>query len=215
MIHLFAGEDTKKKLAAYEQFLKTLPKEMAIFFIDKNDFDFSQAESFYSGSGLFFAKCAVIFSYVFEQEEAEEFLLKNLEQIGKSENIFIFLEGKLKKSELDIFRASRAELNIFPISKGKDNTFNNFLLANDLEARDRLNLWIHFRQALDSGVKMEALAGILFWKAKDLLLRKNFSKFKEVELKNFTSKVSYLLPEARRKGLDDESAFEQFLLEAF
>jgi hypothetical protein len=27
--------------------------------------------------------------------------------------------------------------------------------------------------------------------------------------------LPYLLPEARKQGLDDESAFEQFILEAF
>jgi len=54
-----------------------------------------------------------------------------------------------------------------------------------------------------------------FWKIKNMLLRKNFSKYSEVQLKNFASKISYLLPEARKKGQDAESAFEQFLLEAF
>ncbi len=70
-------------------------------------------------------------------------------------------------------------------------------------------------QAMDKGVGMEELVGVLFWKAKDMLLKKNFSKFSEVELQAFASKLSYLLPKARKEGLDDESVFEQFLLEAF
>ena len=48
-----------------------------------------------------------------------------------------------------------------------------------------------------------------------MLLRKNFSKFTEEQLKGFITKLSYLLPEARKNGLDAESAFETFLLEAF
>ena len=72
-----------------------------------------------------------------------------------------------------------------------------------------------FRQAIDLGVGMEELVGILFWKAKDMILKKNFSKFRETELKYFASKLSYLLPEARKEGKDDEFAFEQFILEAF
>jgi len=48
-----------------------------------------------------------------------------------------------------------------------------------------------------------------------MILKKDFRKFSEVELKNFISKLSYLLPEARKAGLDAESVFEQFLLEAF
>jgi BMFP domain-containing protein YqiC len=48
-----------------------------------------------------------------------------------------------------------------------------------------------------------------------MILKKNFSKFPENELKDFASRLSYLLPEARKEGRDAESAFEQFLLEAF
>ena len=93
--------------------------------------------------------------------------------------------------------------------------FNNFLLANDFGAKDKLNLWIHFRQAVDLGVGLEELVGVLFWKIKDMVLKKDFNKVSEVQLKNSASRLSYLLPEARKKGIDAESAFEQFLLEAF
>ena len=48
-----------------------------------------------------------------------------------------------------------------------------------------------------------------------MLVKKNLGKFSEAELKNFVSKISYLLPKARGEGIDDEIAFEQFLLEVF
>jgi hypothetical protein len=121
----------------------------------------------------------------------------------------------LNKPILDAFRSARAELNIFELPKEKKEKYDNFILTYDLERRDKLNLWIHFREAMDLGVGMEELIGVLFWKGKDMLLRKNFSKFKEAELINFVTKISYLLPEARKQGRDDEAAFEQFLLEAF
>ena len=37
----------------------------------------------------------------------------------------------------------------------------------------------------------------------------------EKELKGFIVRLSYLLPEARKKGIDAEASFEQFLLDAF
>jgi hypothetical protein len=46
-------------------------------------------------------------------------------------------------------------------------------------------------------------------------LKNNFGKFSPEQLKTFTSRLAYLLPEARKKGRDAESVFEQFLLEAF
>ena len=215
MIYLYTGDDTKKKTSAYEKFLKTFSKNVEVFSVNKNNFDSMQIESFYSGAGLFFDKCIITFLNILEKEEAHDFLFKKLDVIKKSPNIFIFLESKLKKTELDIFKKNKAEINIFELPKTKKEKYDNFLLAYDFEKKDKLNLWIHFRQAIDKGVGMEELVGVLFWKAKDMILKKNFSKFKEEELKDFTSKLSYLLPEARKKGFDDESVFEQFLLEAF
>ena len=215
MIYLFTGDDTKKKNTAYEKLLKTFPKNVEIFTINKNDFNPVQIESFYSSAGLFFSTCVVVLKNVFEREEARDFLLKKVAEMKKAENIFIILESKLKKVEIDIFKKKKAIVQIFELPKEKKEKYDNFILAYDLERRDKLNLWIHFRQAIGLGVGMEELVGILFWKAKDMILKKNFNKFKEDELKHFASKLSYLLPEARKEGKDDESAFEQFLLETF
>jgi hypothetical protein len=215
MIYLFCGNDAKNKHLGYEKFIKSLPVGTETFFIGKNDFNPIQTESFYSGSGLFFAKCVVVFTDIFEKEETLDFILEKLNLLEKSENDFIFLEGKLGKSTLDAFKKARAEINVFELPKEKEEKFNNFLLANAFGDRDKLHLWIYFRQAMDNGAGMEELIGVLFWKVKDMLLKKNFSKFSEPELKNFAGKLSYLLPEARKNGLDTETEFEKFLLKAF
>jgi len=215
MIYLFAGDDAKNKRKVYEEFIKFLPKETETFFINKNNFDPVQLESFYSGFGLFFTKCTVFLENIFEREETKDFILKKLELISEASNDFVFLEGKLNKPILDAFKKARAELNIFELSKEKKEKYDNFLVAYAFADRDKLKLWIHFRKAMDLGVGMEELIGVLFWKAKDMILKKDFRKFTEVELKNFVSKISYLLPKARKEGLDDEAVFEQFLLEAF
>lgn len=215
MIYLFCGDDIKNKHASYEKFLKSIASGTEIFYIGKNDFDPAQTESFYSGSGLFFTKCAVVFTNIFEKEETLDFVLEKLDLMGKSENSFLFVEGKLNKPTLDAFKKARAEINVFEAPKEKTEKFNNFLLANALEDRDKLNLWIYFRQAIEDGTEMEPLIGILFWKTKDMILKKNFRKFSETELKNFAAKLSYLLPEARKEGKNAESVFEQFLLDAF
>ena len=88
-------------------------------------------------------------------------------------------------------------------------------MANAFGQRDKLNLWVYFRQAMDRGVGMEELIGVLFWKIKDMILKKDFRKFSEIELKDSASRLSYLLPQARKKGKDAEATFEQFLLEVF
>ncbi|MFA6324708.1 MAG: hypothetical protein WCX46_00555 [Candidatus Paceibacterota bacterium] len=215
MIYLFTGDDNRTKRKAYKKFIELLPKGLETFFISKNNFNRTQIESLYSGSGLFFTKCAVFFENIFEKEDHLDFILEKLELICGSQNDFIFLESKLNKPILDAFKKVRAELNIFELPKDKKEKYNNFLLADALADRNKFQLWLHFRFAMDRGVRMEELIGILFWKVKDMILKKNFYKFSEIELKSFATKISYLLQEARKNGADDESAFEQFILEAF
>lgn len=214
MIYLFAGDDTKKKRLTYEKFLKTIDGVETLF-INKNNFNKTQIESLYSGAGLFSPKFVVVFEGILEYEDHRDFILDKLPLIASSQNDYIFLEGKLLKPILDDFRKARAELNIFELPKEKKEKFDNFLVANAFAAKDKLNMWIYFRQAVDLGVGMEEIVGVLFWKIKDMILKRDFRKFKEEDLKKMAARLSYLLPEARSKGMDAEAAFEQFILEVF
>ena len=96
-----------------------------------------QMESFYSGSGLFFKKSAVIFSDILESAETRDFILKNLELMANSGNSFIFREGKLNKPIVDAFKkalekrsdikgAQGPTLNIFELPKAKKEKFKEF-----------------------------------------------------------------------------------------
>jgi hypothetical protein len=217
MLYLFAGADATAKLKGYESFVKKVGAGTEVLFISNNDFDKMQAESLYSGSGLFGGKSLVTFSQVLEREEARDFLLNKLKQMELSSNTFIFLEGKLNKPVIDAFKKTVAEgsqVNIFEPAKERGEKFNNFVLANAFGERNKLNLWIHYREALAHGASLEELTGILFWKVKDMLLKKSLGKYKKNELENFAKKISFLVPEARKEGRDAEAALEQFLLEA-
>ena len=218
MLYLFSGDDSKNKILNYEKFIKSLPIGVETFFVGRNNFNKMQIESFYSGSSLFSALSAVVFQNIFDYEETRDFVFDKLKQMGESNNSFVFLEGKLNKPMLDAFKKvepKRIQMNVFELPKRKLEKYDNFLVANAFANKDKLNTWIYFRQAMDAGVGMEEIVGVLFWKIKDTILKNNFSKFKEEQLKTFASKISYLLPEARKKGLDAEARFEQFLLEAF
>lgn len=214
MIYLFSGDDTQKKLASYEKFLKSISDEMETFFINKNDLDPAQMENFYAGTSLFSARSAVVFHDILETEETRDFILAKLKLMGESANSFVFLERKLNKPVIDAFKKARAELNIFELPKEKKEKFNSFIIANAFEAKDKFHAWLYFRQAVDRGVALDELAGILFWKIKDMILKRQFGKWQAEELKNLAARVAYLLPQARKKGPEAELALEQFLLEA-
>ena len=157
MLHLFAGDDAKNKLLFYERFISSVPVSTEKFLISRNNFDPMQIESLYSGSSLFSALSATIFQNIFEHEETRNFVLEKLELMGESQNSFIFLESKLNKPILDAFKKARAELNVFELPKEKKEKFDNFLVANAFSQKDKLNMWIYFRQAMDKGVGMEEI----------------------------------------------------------
>ncbi len=215
MIYLFAGDDADKKIANYQKFITLLPKETEVFKIARNNFDKVEIESFFSGSGLFFKTCAVVFSNILEREDERGFVFSKLNELADSLNTFVFIESKLLKSELDEFKEVKAQINYFELPKEKHEKYNNFILANDLGARDKKSLWLHYREAVDLGVGLEELVGVMFWKVKDMLVKGLYGKWQKEELQKVGARLSYLLPEARREGRDAEIAFEQFILEIF
>ncbi len=215
MIYLFSGDDTKTKRTNYERFLKVISKDTETLFINRNNFNKTQIESLYSGASLFSSKSIVVFEGILEYEDNRDFILEKLNLMAGSTSDFIYLEGKLLKPILDAFKKARAELNVFELPKEKKEKFDNFLVANAFGAKDKLNMWVYFRQAMDRGVGMEEIIGVLFWKIKDMILKGDFRKFSEAELKDSASRLSFLLPKARKEGSDAEASFEQFLLEVF
>ncbi len=212
MIYLFVGDDIKNKIKAYENLLGKL-SNFPLYTINRNNFDPNMIEGLYSGGNLFDAKSIVFFSNILEDTDNADFLFKNLDYMSSSNNIFIFNESKLLKAPLEAFKKVKAEISIFELKKEQKEKFNNFLLADAFALRDKIKLWLYYRQAVDIGVSLEELSGVLFWKVKDMILNKRFLKYKEEELKDISFKLSYLLSESRKEGKDDEAMFEKFILE--
>jgi hypothetical protein len=212
MIYLFTGDDATNKIKSYESFLKG-QGSLPLISISKNNFNEMDTESLYSGASLFDSKSVIVFSNILDNQDISLFLLDKLDLLQESNNVFIFLEGKLLKPVLNQFEKVKATVNLFELRKDQKEKFNNFLLADAFAVKDKIKLWLYYRQAVDLGVGLEELTGVLFWKVKDTMLKKNFSKYTEEDLQEIANKISYLLPEARRKGKDAEIVFEKFLLE--
>ena len=213
MLYLFAGDDAKKKYESYEKFLRTLPKGGEVVSLSKPDFTESRIRELYSAQSLFSPHITILSSGVVESEA--ELVRESISRMAESSNTFIFLEGKLAKPVLHMFEKAGASISLHDLITEKKEKFNNFLLANALGVKDKLNLWIYFRQAINSGASLDELAGILFWKVKDMITKRSFHIYTEAELGLLAERLSYLLPAARLAGPDAEEAFEEFLLEAF
>jgi hypothetical protein len=213
MIYLFAGDDTENKIKNYENFLNKVPDSVPIFSFNRNNFRAMDIESFYSNSSLFEKKSVILFSNILEWKDHCDFLLNNLDSMEESINSFVFIENKLLKPVIKKFEKVGAKISISELKKEQKEIFNNFLLADAFFQKDKIKLWIYYRQAVDLGVSLEELIGVLFWKIKDMIVKKRFFKFKEEELKEIAFELSHLLPKARNNKRDAEVVFEKLLLE--
>ncbi len=98
-------------------------------------------------------------------------LLKNY---ADTEHILIFLEESVLKKDRSAFEKVGAEIQEFAkVIEEKKETFNTFALADLLGKKDKKNLWLAFRGAVEKGESPESIHGILFWQMKNLALVKN------------------------------------------
>ena len=104
-----------------------------------------------------------------DDEEIAPVFLEYVEVVAASPNVFIILEGKLTKDILKKFEKHAEKVQEFEETaaqklakaKGKDR-FNVFSLAEALGKRDRRNLWVLYRRALDEDIAPEEIHGHFF-----------------------------------------------------
>ena len=95
--------------------------------------------------------------------------------------------------------------------KKADGGTTVFRLADALRAGNKKALWVGYQRELQHGAAPEALHGVLFWAAKDMVLKSSGSAQKS-HAKNLIAELATLPHEARRQGEDLEYALERFIL---
>ncbi len=205
----------------------------SLFKIDSDCFDCVRLEELIVGAGLFEQKYIVVLDRVFENEEAKEFVFKNIKETGVSENIFIILEGKLDKKTLTKFEKNSEKIQEFEKAEvKKQEKFNIFTLSDAFGGRKKKELWVLFQKAISVGMSPEEIHGTLFWMVKSMILSKNAKTFEEAglssfvfrksvsfagnfedkELKNISSNLVSIYHNARRGGMELGTALEVFIL---
>lgn len=82
-----------------------------------------------------------------------------------------------------------------------------FALANALGKRDRKNLWLLYRKAIDDGASPEQLVGMLAWKARSMIAKESTE-----EAKKLSRDIIGVYHESRRGGGDMELLLERLIL---
>lgn len=237
MLYLLHGENkikAREKAVELIESLRLKKPDASYQKIETDDFSNDLLEELISGQGLFENKKIVYFDSVCENKEFKEFVLSKLARIAESENILIFLEGKLDKASLTKFEKKAKKVQVFKDGGEKEfkNEFNIFSLTDAFGRRDRKTLWTLYVKALSVGKSAEEVHGILFWQLKSIFLAKEmnnaedagmasfaYSKaksfssfFKKDELLNFSKDMVAVYNDARTGNIEFEIGLEQFIL---
>jgi DNA polymerase III delta subunit len=237
MIYLLYGSDTDKsreKLIELVQKMVAKKPDASHVRVNDENFETVSLDELIGGMGLFSSKMIVEADQLFEDKNYKEILSDRMKEIAESENIFIFREAELLKSELKLFEKHAEKVQEFAlkaVEKKRDNSF--FALADAFGKRDRKELWLLYTKARMNDAVPEELHGILFWQLKSMLLSEAASDAKEAglnpfvyqkskqfarnftsqELKTISSRMISIYHDARRGGMELGLALEQFILE--
>ena len=195
------------------------------------------------GQALFSNKYIVFFNRTFDNKENKELILKNIKEFATSDNIFIFVEGRLDKTSLTKIEKNSEKVQEFirpeKILNKKEKLatigekIDFFEFADAIGKRDKRGLWVLYQDALAEQVPAEEVHGIFFWQVKSMLLAKKcktaeeanmkpfpydkargYSRnYKDGELEDLSSRLVYMYHEAHRGNIDFFVALEKFILE--
>lgn len=236
MLYFLYGSDTDKARAKARELLESLQKkkpDAAVFRIEPEKWGEVPLEELIGGQGLFSQKILVFLDCILEDEEAKEAIADSLEEIAKSENIFIFLEHKVVKALLLEITEVAEKVLAFESKEAKAKPeFNIFSLTDAFGKKDKKKLWVLYQKALQTDAVPEEIHGVIFWQLKSMLVAssapsasaaglapfvytksKSFLKnYSPDELLAISSKLVRMYHDAHRGIHDFPVALERFIL---
>ncbi len=244
MIIFIHGEDTDKSRKKAHELIDNLRKkkpDASFFKINGENWSEEIISEYALGQGLFSNKYIVFLDKVCENKDLKDSFIDKLDEMKDSENVFIILEGKLDKTSITKIEKRSDKVQLFEIDTdkigkfGKKDDFNIFSLADALGNRDKKNLWILYRMAINNGKVPEEIAGTLFWQLKSMAIAskakdasssslspfvynksKNYLKnFKDGEIYKILESLISISHDSRRGIGEMETSLERWILESF
>lgn len=174
MLYLIYGDDFKKRNAEAQKLLGSLMLKDAVRIdMDTNSWSEKKSEELIAARSMFGIPLVAVLSGVFEDEMAEEYILKKIKEMADASTHFVFLENVLTQAIVKKFSANAGKVIVCERrSTSKKIPFNAFALADALAERSRKKLWIALALARREHIPMEQLHGTLFWQTKMLFFAK-------------------------------------------
>ena len=235
MLYLIYGNDWQKARAKAREVLDVLKKkkpDATVVSLEEGGVSEAKIDELAGSQGLFERKFIVFGDRVCADSQNAEIVADKLEVIGKSENVFVFLEEGVKAPLLKIFEKYAAKVQEFAKIEKKER-FNSFSLADALGERNKQKLWILYEAALSEGLSPEELHGTLFWQVKSLRAaaiaksadeaglkpfawtkaKRFLSRWDIKELENVSQNLVSLYHDSRRGEHELEIALEKWILD--
>ncbi len=211
MLYLYTGTDRTKARTAMQAAVAHAQKGgVSITRInDANTLD-DLAAALHSG-GMFATERIVVLENVFENDEMREVLRAELPTLKSSTDHFFLYEEKPDAATRKLIEKYAEKSERYDAAKKADGGTTIFALANALRAGNKKALWVGYQRELLNDAAPEAIHGVLFWAAKDMLL-KSSAVVDKTRAKKLIASLTELPHEARRRGEDLEYALERFVL---
>jgi hypothetical protein len=208
MIVLFTGTDREKARAALNVEVEKASKKGTHVLRITDAHGVEDLRAAFQGSGMFGSSQIVILDGILGNEDMRAIFLEALPALAKSKELFLMLEGKLDadtRKRIEKYAESAKKFDA--PGKGRDGSI--FELSGALRRGDKKTLWVAYQRELSGAKAPEAIHGVLFWGAKDMLMKSKDEKSRE-RAKKLIAALAELPHKARRGGEDLEDALERF-----
>lgn len=208
-MHLFLGTDRDKAREKMNAAVSKAAKGAEVIRVtDANSIEDLQAAL--RGGGMFAMKRVLVFEGVSVNPDLRDAFLDSLAALAASDDtVFIFEEKPLADVRKKLEKHAETVAKFDAPKKERDSSI--FKVADALRAADKKALWVTYMKEIAKGSAPEAVHGILFWAAKDMLVKASTPAVR-TRASNLVAQLAELPHEARRRGEDVEYALEWFVL---
>ena len=207
MLYLYTGTDRGKAREMMQKAIERIAKKEKASIVRITDaHTLPDLATALQGGGMFGGAQVVVCENVLTNEEMAPVVLNVVPSFKESADAYFIFEEKIdaamrKKLEKYAETSERCDA-----PKGFADK-EAFALAQALQRRDKKTLWVGYMREIAKGAAPEMLHGILFWAAKQQLLRS-----RTIHNEALVAVLAELPHTARRKGFDFEYALEHFVL---
>ena len=173
MIYFLHGTDTRKARKKLHELLQLSQKKRPgaeLFKITAENWTEGQFDELLVSHGLFEQKYTVVLDNLFEKNlpagrrgEIKDYIMERLENLAKSEQIFLMLEGKIDAPTLKKIEKVSRQVQKFENKEAPRRELNIFSVTDGLVKKDKRHLWISYVDLIGKGAGAEEIHRILFF----------------------------------------------------